>query len=173
MADASSGKIGVAIIPEMKSYYYLSAAAAVGDTTVTIQGVSTFYTGGNVVPLGVGASQEMVTIVSVIGNRITCDPLIKAHGIGEGLEFYAGGWSSDPILIQEGHASLDVAKWTVLHEVGHKKEGLQLKDIVDDTGFMHFQQSWVDYRLRYCPRTEKYPAGTMEKENQWDTIPRE
>ncbi len=45
---------------------------------------------------------------------------------------------------------------------------LELADIVDRTDFMHFDQSWTDYRLRYCPRKKNYPAGTTATENQWD-----
>ena len=47
-----------------------------------------------------------------------------------------------------------------------------LKDIIDRTDFMHFSQSWTDYRLRFCPRRLNYPAGTAATENQWETIPR-
>lgn len=165
-------KVRVAIIRDMKSYYYLSAATVIGDTTLTITAASTFFGPGDTAPLGTGASRETVTIVSVAGNTITCNALTKAHAAGEGLEFPAAGWSSDPILIMEGSASLDVAKWTVLHEVGHRDAGLDLRDIIDATDFMHFQQSWTDYRLRYCPRTKNYPAGTTDTENQWETIPR-
>jgi len=165
-------KVRVVIIRDMKSYYYLSAATAIGGTTITVRGASTFYAAGDTAPLGAGASRETVTIVSLAGNTITCNALTKAHSIGETLEFPAAGWSSDPILIIEGSASLDIAKWTVLHEVGHRDKGLTLRDIIDNTDFMHFQQSWTDYRLRYCPRTKKYPAGTADTENQWETIPR-
>ena len=82
----------------------------------------------------------------------------------------AAGWSSDPILIIEGSASLNVAKWTVLHEVGHR--ALELADVDDATDFMNYSQGWTDYRLRYCPRRKRYPAGTTDTENQWEKIPR-
>lgn len=164
----TGSKVRVAIIREMKSYYYLSAAAAVGDTTITVSG-TVFFKAGDTAPLGTGTGSETITITAVSGSTITCNALTKAHAAGTSLEFPAGGWSSDPILIQEGHASLQVAKWTILHEVGHRLEGLNLRDIDDNTSFMHFQQSWTDYRLRYCPRNLKYSSGT---ENQWDTIPR-
>lgn len=158
----------VAIIRDMKSYYYLSAAAKVGDTTITVTAGSVFAN-TNSTPLGIGTSLENVTALSSVGSTITlATPLTKAHAIGEPLEFPAAGWSSDPILIIEGNDTLDVVKWTVLHEVGHRD--LKLSDIVDATDIMHFQQSWTDYRLRYCPRTKKYKAGT---ENQWETIPRD
>lgn len=168
----TGSKVRVAIIRDMKSYYYLSAATAVNATSFTVRGASTFFHPGATAPLGTGASRETVTIVSLSGSTITCNALTKAHAIGEPLEFPAGGWGSDPILIIEGSASLDVAKWTVLHEVGHRGTGLDLRDIIDSTDFMHFQQSWTDYRLRYCPRTKRYPAGTTDTENQWETIPR-
>lgn len=163
-------KIRVAIIRDMKSVYYLSAAAAIGDTTLTVTAGSTFFHVGDTPPLGTGANREDITITALAGGTITCAALTKAHAIGETIEFPAAGWSSDPILIKEGNASELVAKWTVLHEVGHR--ALTLRDIIDQTDFMHFSQSWTDYRLRYCPRTNNYPAGTTDTENQWETIPR-
>ena len=109
-----------------------------------------------------------MTVASSAGSTITLGaPLTKAHAVGESLEFPAGGWSTNPILIIEGSTSLDVIKWTIAHEVGHRALGL--KDIDDRTDFMHWIQEWTDYRLRYCPRTKKHESGT---ENQWETIPR-
>ncbi len=163
-------KVRVAIIRDMKSVYYLSAAAAVGATTLTVTAGSTFFQVGRTPPLGTGATRENITITALAGNTITCAPIVNAHVVGETIEFNAAGWSSDPILIIEGSATLDVTKWTVLHEVGHV--ALTLKDIIDTTDFMHFSQAWTDYRLRYCPRTKNYPAGTADTENQWETIPR-
>lgn len=162
-------KTRVAIVRAMKSCYYLSAAAAVGDTTLTVTAGSVFqYPAGRSTPLGTGASLENVVISSTSGSTITLSaPLTKAHAVGEPIEFPAGGWSSDPILIIEGSTTLDVIKWTIPHEVGHR--ALSLADIDDTTNFMHFSQAWTDYRLRYCPRTKRYSAGT---ENQWETIPR-
>jgi hypothetical protein len=167
-AMPDDSRIRVAIVRDMKSYYYLSVAASIGDTTITVRGTNVFSF-GRPMPLGKGATQEMVNVVSSAINVITLSaPLTNAHAIGEGLEFPAAGWSSTPIIIIEGNATLDVAKWTVLHEVGHK--ALTLADINDATDFMHYQQSWTDYRLRYCPRTKQYePAHT---ENQWEKIPR-
>ncbi|MBP6003962.1 MAG: hypothetical protein KA746_11055 [Pyrinomonadaceae bacterium] len=173
IATAMTGtgtKTRVAIIRDMKSVYYLSADTAIGATSVTVTDGSTFFQVGNTPPIGTGANQETLTITALAGNTITCAPLTKAHAAGDTIEFPAAGWSSDPILIIEGSASLDVTKWTVLHEVGHA--ALSLSDIIDRTDFMHFSQSWTDYRLRYCPRTKNYPAGTADTENQWDTIPR-
>lgn len=166
-------KFRVAIIRDMKSYYYLSAAVAKHATSLilTADADQVYYAVGNVEMLGTGASQEPVTITAVAGSTITCAPLKSAHAAGEPIEFAAGGWGSDPILIMEGSASLDVAKWTVLHEVGHR--ALELADIIDVTDFMNFMQNWTDYRLRYCPRKKKYPAGTADVENQWETIPRD
>lgn len=162
-------KTRIAIVRDMKSYYYLSAAAAAGDGTITVTAGSVFqYPAGRSVPLGSGASLENVTVASSAGSTITLGaPLTKAHAVGEGLEFPAGGWSTDPILIIEGNVTLDVVKWTIPHEAGHRV--LTLADVVDATSIMHWMQSWTDYRLRYCPRTKKHEAGT---ENQWETIPR-
>lgn len=168
----TGSKVRVAIIRAMKSVYYLAAAAAAGDTSVTVTAGSTFFQVGDSPPIGSGATQENLSITALNGSTITCAPLANDHAAGETIEFPAAGWSSDPILIIEGSASLDVAKWTILHEVGHRAEGLGLRDIIDRTNFMHFSQSWTDYRLRYCPRLKNYPAGTTDKENQWELIPR-
>ena len=165
-------KVRVAIIRDMKSYYFLKNAAAAGATSLVFTSASLFYHPNDKVLLGTGGNQETVSITAVAGNTVTCAALKHAHAVGEGMEFPAAGWSSDPILIIEGNASLNVAKWTVLHEVGHRDRGLTLKDIVDVTDFMNWQQSWTDYRLRYCPRLNRYPAGTTNTENQWETIPR-
>lgn len=161
----------VAIVRTMKSYYYLSAAAAINDRTITVTAGSVFAYPARLVPLDVGAAMENVTVLSSAGNTITLSaPLTKAHAAGAPLEFPAGGWSADPILIIEGTTALSVVKWTILHEVGHRNPGgLNLLDVDDATDFMHWMQSWTDYRLRYCPRTKKHEPGT---ENQWETIPR-
>ncbi|HEY6345530.1 MAG TPA: carboxypeptidase regulatory-like domain-containing protein [Bryobacteraceae bacterium] len=163
-------KTRVAIIRDMKSFYFLSAAAAVGDTTVRVTAGSVFAYPAGSYSLGAGASQESVTVASSSGSTITLGaPLTKAHAAGEGLEFPAGGWSSDPIVIVEGSDSLDTVKWTVPHEAGHRN--LALADIdVDKSTIMYYNRTdWTDHRLRYCPRTKRYEAGT---ENQWETIPR-
>jgi hypothetical protein len=161
-------KTRVAIVRTMKSYYYLSADAPHGQRWVTVRGGSVFYTAGNTVNLGTGAVQESVTVASKAGNRVNLSaPLAHDHTAGETMEFPAAGWSCDPILIIEGDTSLDVIKWTIPHEVGHRN--LTLKDVIDTTSVMHYSQGATDYRLRYCPRRKRYEAGT---ENQWDTIPR-
>ena len=119
-------------------------------------------------PLGTGATQEVVDVISNAGPIAQlAAPLTFDHAAGKTLELPAAGWGNDPILIAERGAALDVAKWTILHEVGHT--ALDLMDIVDSTDFMHFDQSNTDYRLRYCPRQSQYSSGT---ENQWKKIPR-
>jgi hypothetical protein len=158
----------VVIVKDMKSFYYLRRAASVGDTTVTVRGGNVFAF-DRPMPLGSGANQEMIQVVSSSGGVGTLlNPLTKDHAVGEAFEFPAAGWSSNPIIIIEGEATLDVAKWTVLHEVGHT--ALKLSDVIDDTNFMHFDQGCVDYRLRYCPRIKKYHPGKVE--NQWELIKR-
>ncbi len=160
-------KVRVAIVRDLKSFYYLSAAAAVGDTTITVTSGHVYDT-RTTLQLGTGANKEGVTIASISGSTITLGAaLTKAHASGDPLEYMAGGWSTDPILITEGSVSLETLKWTVLHEVGHR--ALALDDINDATDFMHYNQGWTDYRLRYCPRTKYRGGGT---ENQWETIPR-
>lgn len=172
IASAMTGTgtaIRIAIVKQMKSYYYLASAAPIGATTLTITDSSVFsFTGG---PLGTGTNQENVSIASTSGSTITLSsPTTKAHAAGEGIEFPAGGWGSDPIVIIEGTSSVDIIKWTFFHETGHRvPEMNQLLDVVDANDIMNFSQGWTDHRLRYCPRTLKYSTGT---ENQWDKIPR-
>jgi len=163
-------KTRVAIIRSLRSFYYLSAAASAGDPTITVTSGNVYAT-RTTLQLGTGASQEPITIASIAGSTITLGtPLTKDHAIGAPLEYSAGGWSTDPILITEGSVSEDTLKWTVLHEVGHRNPGgLNLTDIDDPTDFMHYNQGWTDYRLRYCPRRIYRGGGT---ENQWETIPR-
>ncbi len=161
-------KTRVAIVRKMKSYYYLSAAAAVGDTTVTIKGGRVFYVAGDTFPIGTGASKENVTFASSSGSTITLSsPLTKAHAAGDHLEFPASGWSSDPILVIEGNSSFNILKRTIPHEAGHRNLGLT--DVDDTTNIMHYSRARTDYRLRYCPRTKYRGGGT---ENQWETISR-
>lgn len=163
-------KVRVAIIRDMKSYYYLTAATIVGATSITVRGASTFYSDGDTAPIGTGVSRETVTIVSVAGkNTITCNALTKAHAIGDTMEFPAIGWSSDPILVVEGSLSLSDIKWTIAHEVGHRDTALDLVDVNENSNVMYSTLPCTDYRLRYCPRAKTYSAGT---ENQWETIPR-
>ena len=162
-------KVRIAVIRDMKSVYYLKNEAKKDDTTLTVTASSTFLQVGQAYPL-TGGTAEDITPTALSGGTITCAKLKHDHAAGETIEFNAAGWSSDPILIIEGNASLDVAKWTILHEAGHRK--LDLPDIIDTTDFMHFSQGWTDYRLRYCPRLKKYPDGTTDKENQWEKIPR-
>lgn len=169
-------KTRIAIVKKLKSYYYLSHAAVIGDTDLRVTAGNVFsYSSFPNVPLGSGANKENVTVSSVSGNTITiaAPGVTKPQPIGAPIEFIAAGWSSDPIVITEENAangsliSENIILWTIPHEVGHRK--LLLVDINDQTNFMHHQQSWTDYRLRYCPRTKRYTAGT---ENQWETIPR-
>jgi hypothetical protein len=165
----TGSKIRVAIVKDMKSFYFLSAAATVGDTTITVTAASVFqYPAGGMYPLGAGDSLENVGVASSSGSTITlAGPLKKAHAAGEGLEFPAAGWSSDPIIIVEGSTGEDTIKWTIPHEAGHRT--LSLADIVDTNDIMNWMQNWTDHRLRYCPRTKKHESGT---ENEWETIPR-
>ena len=168
-------KTRVAVVKKLKSYYYLSRAARVGDRNLKVRGTSVFdFSPFSNVPLGSGANQENVTVSSVSGNTITlASGVTKAHAVGTPIEFIAAGWSSDPIIITEENSAdgSTIAQnkilWSIPHEVGHRKLGLA--DINDLTNFMHHQQSRTDYRLRYCPRTLRYRSGT---ENQWETIPR-
>lgn len=165
----------VIVVKALRSYYYLRTAVGIGDTTLQIRGSNVFSYGSFPnVPLGLGADREMVTVSSVAGTTITLAAgVTKAHAIGAPIEFIAAGWSSNPIIMTEENSvdnstiAQNVILWTIPHEVGHQI--LTLADINDQTNFMHHQQSWTDYRLRYCPRTLHYSAGT---ENQWEKIPR-
>jgi hypothetical protein len=165
----TAGRIRVAIIKSMKSYYYLSAAASVGDTTITIRG-SSFFDPRRAMPLGTGANQENVTVSSAAGGTLTlASALTKAHAVGTTLEFPATGWGSDPIVVQELTDTVNAIAGTIAHEAGHRPAGLSLVDINDIQNIMHHARGRTDYRLRYCPRTKQYGGGT---ENQWETIPR-
>jgi hypothetical protein len=179
IASAITGtgtKTRIVIVKKMRSFYYLSRAVAVGDTTLQVRGSSVFsYNSFPNVPLGSGASAEPVTVSSVSGTTITlASGVTKAHAVGEPIEFIAAGWSSDPIILTEENASdgsvlaQDAILWSIAHESGHRK--LALADVNDPADLMHHQQSWTDHRLRYCPRIKYYQAPATE--NQWETIPR-
>jgi hypothetical protein len=162
-------KVRVAIVRDLKSFYYLSAEAKAGDTTITVTSANTYMT-ATTLQVGTGANKEGVTLTSAAGSTFTLTaPLQHDHPVGAPVEYGAAGWSTDPILIKEGSAAESVIKWTILHEVGHRPAGLNLTDIIDATDFMHYNQGWTDYRLRYCPRNVYRGGGT---ENQWETIPR-
>jgi len=163
-------KVRVAIVRDMKSVYFLKDPAHVGDTSVKVTAASTFFRVGNSPPLDTGANQEPLSITGLAGNTISCAALTKEHAAGATIEFPAIGWSTDPILVIEGSKGLDVAKWTVVHEAGHK--ALKLSDILDITDLMHATDDNTDFRLRFCGRLKSYPDGTTDKENQWELIPR-
>lgn len=166
LTSSDSDQYRIAIVKNMKSYYYLDRPARKGDVSISVRGANIFKAK---MVLGKGASMEIVEVVGNVGNvGNLARPLAFDHAIGEALEFEAAAWSSDPIIICEGNASLDETKWTILHEVGHS--ALELQDIVDPTNFMHFQQGNTDFRLRYCPRDSQYNSSV--KENQWEKIPR-
>jgi hypothetical protein len=169
-------KTRIAVVKKLKSYYYLDRAAAIGDTDLKIRGGNVFsYTSFPRVPLGLGRDRENVTVSSVSGDTITLARGVRrAHAVGTPIEFIAAGWSSDPIILTEENAAdgsllaENKLLWSIPHEVGHRV--LLLADVNDRTNFMQHQQTWTDYRLRYCPRVKHYtPADT---ENQWETIPR-
>lgn len=156
----------VAIIKKMRSYYYLDRPVRKGDTSISVRGNNVFKA---IMPLGKGQSLENIDVISTSGNIATlAKPLNFDHASGEPLEFPAVAWSTDPIIITEDASTLDITKWTILHEVGHS--ALELQDIVDLTNFMNFHVGTTDNRLRYCPRESRYTPGV--KENQWETIPR-
>lgn len=156
----------VVIVRNLHSYYFLDQPAKKGDTSISVRGATVYMAK---MPLGKGPNMETVDVTRTRANVAhLAAPLTFDHAVGEPLEFPAAAWSVDPIVIAEGNAPLDEAKWTILHEVGHS--ALNLLDIVDRTDFMHFEQGNTDHRLRYCPRVCHYDPTT--KENQWETIPR-
>ena len=163
---ATTGQFRVVIVRKMRSFYYVDRAVRVGSTSISLRGTDVFK---SMMRLGNGATQEIVEVTHNTGNIAhLAAPLAFNHPVGETMEFPAAAWSSDPIIIAEGNATLDVTKWTILHEVGHS--ALELQDIDDATDFMHHDQGNTDYRLRFCERNSHYTAG--DKENQWEKIPR-
>jgi hypothetical protein len=167
-------KVRVAVVREMKSYYYLDADAPHGQTWVTVRGGDVFNYPA--IPVNIGRpahdsfpdNVEQVTVTGHAGNRVNFSAgLLHDHREGDPLEFPALGWGSDPIVVVEGSQTVDTIKWVIVHEVGHV--ALELKDVDDPDDVMNWQHPPTDYRLRYCPRRKKHEAGT---ENQWDTIPR-
>jgi hypothetical protein len=160
--------IRVVVVRALRSYYYLSAAVAVGATTLSVRGSSVFKYPVGQVALGLGADSEMVTVSNVAGTTITLSAgVTKAHAVGTPIEFPATGWSSNPIIIAENTDSESDILGAIPHEVAHR--ALTLADVTDRTNCMHFERGRTDFRLRYCPRTLRYSAGT---ENQWEKIPR-
>jgi hypothetical protein len=177
----TGNKTRIVIVKKLKSYYYLSQAVAIGATRLMVRGASVFpYTSFPNVNLGSGADRELVTVSSVSGNTIilSAPGVTKPQPVHSRIEFIAAGWASDPIIITE-ESSVDgtlLAEndilWAIPHEAGHRKliEPDILGDVDDPTNVMHHQMGGTDYRLRYCPRTRRYPpAGT---ENQWELITR-
>lgn len=158
----------VALVPKMRSIYKLITDVKAKDTRVPLSGRVHYKEGQTHMLNG-----EPITIVTIEQktNTLIVHPLKNDHAKDSIMLYSAGAWSSDPIIIQEGSAGVDVAKWTILHEVGHR--ALSLTDIEDQTNFMHWQQAWTDYRLRFCPRkVYRSRSGVQEVENQWQRIPR-
>jgi hypothetical protein len=63
----------------------LSAAAAVGATTISVGGASQFLT-GDTLSIGAGPSLETVSVVDVSGSSVTVSPALRfAHGGGESV----------------------------------------------------------------------------------------
>lgn len=170
-------KVRIAIVRALRSYYYLDTAVAIGVKDLSVRGSSVFgYTSFTHVRLGLGANSEMVDVASTSGKTITLVAgVTKAHAVGTPIEFIAGGWSSDPIILSEENASDNSVMpqndilWAIAHETGHRPAMGGLADVSDNTNMMHLQMGGGDHRLRYCPRTRARGAGT---ENQWETIPR-
>jgi hypothetical protein len=158
----------VIIVRDMVSVYFLAAAAAKDATSITINSSDSFLTVGQSYPLGTGTTRETVTIQSKSGSTLTlAGKLSNNHSNGETLEFPAGGWGGNPIVIIEGTLAEDILKWTFGHELGHAVLGLA--DVSATESIMNYSQGWTDHRLRYKPLPKKYKAGT---ENQWETISR-
>jgi hypothetical protein len=101
------------------------------------------------------------------------------HNANVYLDWPAGGWSSDPVIICVENSAPDSVKSTILHEAGHNPLLGKLTDIKDSrttanaTSIMHFQNGAKRNCFRYLPRPLEYhnPDGTKE-ENQWEKIPR-
>jgi hypothetical protein len=162
----------VVIVRDMVSVYYLAANAARGDTVLTINSASSFLLANAAYPVGTGAHREQVTVQRVVGATVTLTaPLAHAHASGETLEFPAGGWGGNPVIIIEGAAGQNVLQWTFGHELGHAVLGLSDVEAIDT--IMHWQQSWTDYRLRFMRVPFKYAAQhAAADQSQWEEIGR-
>ena len=165
----------VVIVRDMLSIYYLGERAREHDTTITLKSQ---YSGGvYLVPggtywLGTGGNREEITVApngaQQSSNIVTLSSGLRHdHGRSDAVEFPAGGWGGNPIIIIEGSVSEEVLKWTYGHEVGHAL--LSLQDVEAPTSLMHWQQSWTDHRLRYKSLPLKYVTGA---ESQWETVDR-
>lgn len=179
----TAAMVRVAIVPRMRSFYYLSRPAKRQDTKVYVRGPSVYFILGNIPPLGQGTKQEplyfqsqrMVKTVETHWFRpdtvtyeceISCSWLQHDHEVGEFIEFFAAAWANDPIIIQEGTSVKDIILWTMPHEVSHVVFGL--KDIDDTTNIMNHEQGPGQTRLRYHPRKWHYKPDRVE--NQWQQI---
>lgn len=167
--DVSGAGLKVIIVRELAWLYYLGAAAAVGDTTITIgNGTMKFITADSTYDIGSGATLESITVASVAGNVVTIkSPLTKNHTTADALKWPLSGLSGNPIWVQESGKNAAMVRRTIAHEVGHS--ALVYVDVDDPTNMMHFSASRTDTRLRYLKRVKKYDPG---EENQWDVCKR-
>lgn len=162
-----NGSVRVAMVPALRSYYYLAGSVKKGATKVRVRGSDEpFFNAGDTAPIGSGATVETMNIVSVHGTTIKCAPLANDHPAGAPIEFPAAGWSSDPIIIVDNNLDLNVTLWTVPHEASHR--AFDFSDLDDTTNVMHFSQGQSDYRVRHSPRPLHYKPGKTEK--QWDMM---
>lgn len=168
-------RVRIAIVPRMKSYYYLSQDAAIGATQLFFHG-DVFISGRNMPITDIDNVTTEPLIVTGHGTKnsiINCAPTVNAYRAGARYEFPAQAWGGSQMIVIAEDASFDITRWTINHEGCHS--AYQLADIKDDlTNTMYYAQDrTAEYRLRYCGRNLNYdpaPGTPVQTENQWETI---
>jgi len=207
----------VVIVRKMRSVYILAADARAGDTRIAIKG-SSVLTGKATIAPGTNKEEKVrfiplptspspppppsgsawIGVERMVQNSQNPNTpsfiagLKNSHSANTEIEYRAGGWSTDPIIVAEEYINhlgvitskdLNVIKTSIMHEVGHV--GLNLTDIidtVDDNTYRGMSENMMDgegnadSRLHYCPRPlrrDKDRSGTpATEENQWEKIER-
>ena len=166
-----TGDPKLVIVSAVNFAWRTTADAAIGDTSVTLQGnyyisswINRSYT------FGVGANAENVTITGVSGNVITFGaPLTKNHPSGETVfASFAGGVSADPQIVLDSSN----ADRTSLHETLHRGNVgnlLDISDRVENIMLYYIPSAGGDVILRHRSQKLHY---SNSRENQWSKFPR-
>lgn len=160
------------IVKDVNWRFTLTAAAAIGDTALTLdQGA--FMNVGNTYAINdsTGAVKERVTVGALTAGApatLTVNPaLTVAHAAGSYIDWPLAGRSGNPAWVEEG---TQVVKTCVLaHELGHQV--LRYKDVHQLGLIMNYHaQNNSNLTVRYKKLTHYYDATGSE--NQWDMITR-